>query len=392
MHGIEVIDLSPSKDYSAAPTAKTASAPRKLLITQDINRLSHVWPRSSRLGGARCYAFQCADLLKLYCDTIVPARNGEPLFVAIMDQCDVPVFLMGLTVESHYNVRVLRFIDGGLSDLNTPVLWPLAEDVLPKTIRAILSALQKMVRFDVAIFDKMPLRVGDLTNPLLGLARSKEAHSCHSMTLAKPSKIDSKKRSSQRRRLSRHGEVTFQLAETSEQFDVVIEVLIEQKTKRYLETRGTDGLSRPGYKHFLRSVGSLLYPNGPVCLFALKIDEVIVATNLGYVVGSRFYGFMNSSDTQKWREYSPGHLLTIDIANWCCAKGLTSFDFGLGDEAYKLNYCDVSTELYRVACFFTMRGGIYLVLRRGWVKGVILLQNLKRTFVAQRTAMLRQTR
>lgn len=233
----------------------------------------------------------------------------------------------------------------------------------------------------------MPLRVGDLTNPLLGLARSKEGYSFHSMTLSKPGKIEGRNRSRQRKRLSRRGDVTFHLAETSEQFDLMIEVLIRQKTKRYLETRGIDGLSRPGYKEFLRSAGCLLYPNGPVCLFALKVDEVIVATALGFVVGSRFYGLMNSSDTQTWREYSPGHLLMSDIADWCYAKGLTSFDFGLGDETYKLKYCDVSTDLYRVERFLTTRGGIYLLLRRGWAKGAVISENLKRTFVAQRTAM-----
>jgi CelD/BcsL family acetyltransferase involved in cellulose biosynthesis len=380
MHRVEMIDLLLSNYDSAELTANRASIARKLLVTDDINQLAHVWPRSDRLGNARCSGYQCAELLKLLRETVALARNAQPLFVAITNEFDAPLVLMALTIESRFNVSVLKFLDGGLSEINTPVLFPLAKELPSATLPAILSVLAKTFRIDVAILEKMPLLVGDLRNPFFALNRSREYYSFHSMTLAKPSKIHKvyNRLKRKRRRLNERGKVTFRIAETAEEFDDLIEVLIAQKTQRYIETRGTDGLSRPGYKKFLRSAGRALYPAGPVCLFALKVDEVTVATTLGFVVGTKFYYSMPSFDSRNWSSYSPGHLLIVDIANWCLAKGLSSFEFGLGDESYKLDYCDLSTDLHRVECSYTIRGSIYLLLRRGRIMGSLLLQKLKR--------------
>ena len=55
-------------------------------ITNDIADFADIWPRTNRLGKAVCYAFQCADILELHCETIRPCskrcslvcRDSEP--------------------------------------------------------------------------------------------------------------------------------------------------------------------------------------------------------------------------------------------------------------------------------------------------------------------------
>ena len=93
-------------------------APVRIRLATQIRDFAEFWPRWNTLGEARCYPFQCADILELYCDTFVPARNGEPLFVAILGCDGEPLMLIPLVIQpySDYtrilkNVRILKFLD-----------------------------------------------------------------------------------------------------------------------------------------------------------------------------------------------------------------------------------------------------------------------------------------
>ena len=107
------------------------SLPARICITSDIRDFAGFWPRSDRLGEARCYPFQCYEILELQCATIARARNAEPVFVTVLGQSDEPLALFPLSIESDSEftralrqIRVLRFLDGGLSDYNAPVVFP----------------------------------------------------------------------------------------------------------------------------------------------------------------------------------------------------------------------------------------------------------------------------
>jgi CelD/BcsL family acetyltransferase involved in cellulose biosynthesis len=388
---IQVFDLAVEQNRSDQNELVGSSGPKRISVTHDISDLASVWPRSNQLGTARCYAFQCADILELYCETVLPARNATPVFVAILNKNDEPLALIPLSIEHRYKTRILRFIDGGLSEINVPVVFSTSRDWSVETTQLIWQSLHNILQFDVAFLEKMPDCIGDIRNPLSVLKTSKESFSCHAMTLSEPwekkfSELSPTRRiKRQERRLSRRGRVEFEIAEKPGQYDVILNALARQKTQRYLETRGIDGLTRPGYHPFLKSVGRLLYPSGAACLFALKIDDLIVATVLGFIVGSRFYYWMPSIERGEWRSYSPGHILIYKIAEWCCAHGVDVFDFGLGDEEYKLNYCDVSTALYRAEISSTRRGQIYLLLRRGWTKGLRMKEFLSQKMEKHRS-------
>ncbi len=157
------------------------------------------------------------------------------------------------------------------------------------------------------------------------------------------------------RRLCQQETPIFDIAKTPEQYDIYIEALIRQKSRQYLETWGWDGLDRPGYRQYLRKARRLVYPSGPVCLFALKVNGTIIATTWGLVAWSRFYGNMKAYEGGEWRRYSPGRILFNKIIEWCFANNLALLDCGVGDAADKEEYCDVTTTLYQVGLPVTMR-------------------------------------
>lgn len=329
------------------------SVPARISITNDIRDFAGFWPRSDRLGEARFYPFQCYEILELLSTTIAKARKAEPVFVAVLGQSHEPLALFPLSIESDSEytralgkIRVLRFLDGGLSDYNAPVVFPAVRDWGEKIVLTIWTTLRKhLPTFDVAAFEKMPERVGDLPNPLSLLKKSPRPVSGHSMTLSGTWQDLAVKLPNWRnlrrlgRRISELGTLKFEIAETPEQYDVSVEALIQHKRRRSLETRGYDSLDRPGFRSYLSRARDLLYPSGPVCAFSLKLNDRVIAAQFDCIVGSRLNGLICSFDAQ-WHTYSPGRLLLERKIEWCFSNGIAVFDFGIGDESYKHWYCD----------------------------------------------------
>lgn len=352
------------------------SLPARISITSDIRDFSGFWPHSDRLGEARCYPFQCYEILELQRATIARARNAAPVFVTVFGQSDEPLALLPLIIETDSaltraltQIRVLKFLDGGLSDYNAPVVFPAVADWDDKIVRSVWSTLRKhLPRFDVAAFEKMPDRVDDLPNPLSFLKTSSREVSGHATTLAGtwhdfavtlPNWRNLRRLG---RRLSERGTLKFEIAETPEQYDVSVEALIQHKRRRSLETRGYDSLDRPGFRSYLSKARNLLYPSGPVCAFALKLDDRVIAAQFDCIVGSRLNGLICSFDAE-WHTYSPGRLLLERKIEWCFSKGITVFDFGIGDESYKNFYCDSIIALSDAVIASSAKGWCILTAR-----------------------------
>src|SRR4029079_15576117 len=62
-----------------------------------------------------------------------------------------------------------------------------------------------------------------------------------------------------------------------------------------------------------------------------------------------------------WRGFSPGNLLTENLMEWSFAQGIEAFDFGVGDEDYKLEYCDVVIPLHIKTIRVTIKGLAYSI-------------------------------
>src|SRR5579872_2820370 len=95
-------------------------------VTGTLAELADLWPRGTLPGAARLHAFQCAEVLQIWCETIGAARHTRPLFVAVSDEQGEAVMLLALGIERELGARVLRFLDGGVCDYTWPVLFPAA--------------------------------------------------------------------------------------------------------------------------------------------------------------------------------------------------------------------------------------------------------------------------
>jgi CelD/BcsL family acetyltransferase involved in cellulose biosynthesis len=365
--------LKLNTQHSSIEASCRRAVPTWICVSNDLSDFADLWPRTNRLGAARCYPFQCADILELQWDAFFSTGTAQPLFIAILGHRDEPLALVPLSIEDDHHyfgrmkpVRVLKFLDGGFCDYNAPVLFPPAADWDIGTARMIWTGLRKVLpAFDISIFEKMPDQVADLPNPFSLFKTKHSVESGHAAQLTGnwadfSGKLPSR-HSWRTRRFQALGPPSFEVAETAEQYDLFTEALIRQKRRRQFETggRGAYGEHSPRVR-YLTGARRLIYPSGPICMFALRINDVIVATVFGLLLERWFIGESFGYEGGDWRAYSPGHLLLNKVVEWCFDKGVSVFDFGIGDEPYKNLYCDAVISLGEAKIPTTIRGRVML--------------------------------
>ena len=244
----------------------------------------------------------------------------------------------------------------GLAITMPSVLFPPVAKWDSKTVRAVWRGARNLLpSFDIAMFEKMPERVCDLPHPLSLLKMASDHYTGHAAHLSGgwedfASNLPSR-HSWRTRRFRGLGQVSVELAKSPEQYAFFIEGLIRQKRERYPKF-----LSLPHQVACLKMARRLIYPAGPVCLFALKINDTVVATALCLLREGWLTGQLFAHERGSWRSYSLGHLLTNMICEWCFANRLQVFDFGIGDEPYKNNYCEITIRLWQAEIPANARG------------------------------------
>jgi CelD/BcsL family acetyltransferase involved in cellulose biosynthesis len=292
--------------------------------------------------GAACL-FQSPAYLSLWLDTMGQARRTQPVFVKVDAGDGRRVMLLALGLERRYGLRILTFLDGGVVDYAGPVrLGPAAGEIDWEGAQALWAALREALpAFDIADLDKMPAEIEGAPNPLRWLAGASSesgwalplegAHDDYQRGL-NPYAVDSRRK---RRRLQDLGPVSFEIAREPLVARRFYDAMVEQKTRRYLETAGKDYFQTPGWSAYFSQVAAREDFGPQAHLSALKVGDRIVATHLGMVSGDTFYWLMPTYEAGPVAKLSPGRLLMEELIGWCYGAGIRSFDFGHGDEDYK---------------------------------------------------------
>ncbi len=331
-----------------------------------------LWPRTDWSGSSASYAFQRVEALAIWCETMGAARGTEPWFVVVEDAAGQPWLGLALGIERSRGIRVLTFLDGGVGDYNAPVLFQPDRSSKPVLLGELVRHLRDVLPpFDLASFEKMPEFVIDRPNPLVGPDLEATKPWAHSLTLSGtweqwlsslPRATAMRKR---RRKLERTGKLRLVFPHDHETRERMFGFLVEHKRRRYILTRGWDGFKRPGYLAYYRAMVERLGPASQLC--ALMLDETMIAAHWGMVLEGRFYSLMPAFD-DAWAKQSPGRLINEDLIAWSFRNGLSDFDFTVGDEAYKLEYCDREMRLYRSEMAITLRGRMYLAVKTVYLR------------------------
>jgi CelD/BcsL family acetyltransferase involved in cellulose biosynthesis len=359
----------------------------QIVVEQDLAAFSKFWPCSCSITSARRYPFQCADILDVWYQTIGRIREIVPWFVALLDYDGEPLLLLPLGIEQRKGIRILRFLDGGVSDFNAPVVFVGSRDWNEAIVWNLWQELQrKLPPFDLAFFDKMPEVVEDWPNPLRFLRTATNAEGSYKMTLPAdwdsvarqrlPNFADSRRRA---RKLSKLGGLSFSIAQTKEEAQAFLAAMMEMKSRKFIQTLGYDSFTvEPGYADYYVEATSRLFHVGSIHISALKLESKILAAHWGYVVGEVFYYLMPAfENTLEWSPYAPGRLLNEFLIEWSSKRGLKTFDFGIGDEPYKVPYADSHSKLYDAVLPVTLIGQSFVLYNNARRNALATLRGTK---------------
>lgn len=319
------------------------------------------------------YAFQTYDWQSHWFAHLGKRAGLLPCLVAIEDCRAGRLMFLPLAIRRHLGSRCLAWLGGRHADYHAPLLGAGYQGIDVAALWPRLLA--RLPEVDVVHLEKQPADILGIPNPFLALGARPCGVSAYAARLA-PSweayygaRRGAKTRATDRRKLRRLqdlGTLTFRPMVEPAEIDPVMRRLADLKLRQLSRVGGRDLFGSPGCLDFYSALAAGVHERLRVMVSTLELDGAVIAAHWGVVAERRFYWLIPVYD-DTWRAHSPGLHLMHALMEWCCANGLETFDFGLGDEDYKTSWCDTVTPLHDTLVLGGWRGGGYVgevLLRR----------------------------
>lgn len=327
------------------------------------SRVPADWPGIKDRGDARVHLFQTREFLEVWARTYAARRGIELCFVDVTDRAGRMLMRVPLAIETRGGLRLLSFADQGCGDYNAPVLYPAPFAWTAELATSLWAAIEAALpRVDKIVLEKMPAMVRDCANPLHWLSAEANPESCHGSVLTRPwaeiektqAQLSTLKRKA--RGLEKLGTVRFFVAETAEERARVLTRLLEQKQRRYEDTKVPGFAEQPDQKRFFELATDVFGATGNLHLAALEVGGEIVATSWTVSVGDVVYETMIGFEAGEWAKHSPGRVLNLRFLEWAKEAGFSYLDHGVGDEDWKIENCDTHVPLGRMIAARSAKG------------------------------------
>jgi CelD/BcsL family acetyltransferase involved in cellulose biosynthesis len=356
---------------TSAPPRLVAVAPRPEItfeLHQDLAAAERDWRKLE--AAAELSPFQTFAWLSAW-QRHMGAPSGIMPAIVVAKRGDEILFLLPLAVTSGGLTRRLTFLGQELCDYNAPLLARDFTSTVGHEFAALWRQIHQLIqatpalRHDTIAFAKMPERVGAQPNPLLCLdVRLNPSGAYETVLGADWEQFYTSKRSSATRRrdrtklkrLGEMGEVRFVDPQEDTDISSTLDTLIAQKSKQLVRMGVADLFARPGYVEFLRELSSAPAGQRLVHVSHLDVGATRAAVNLGLIHRGCYYHVLASYDDGEVSRFGPGAAHLRELLKFAIARGLQRFDFTIGDEPYKRDWCESEQRLHDYSAAVTVRG------------------------------------
>lgn len=341
---------------------------------KSVDDVSADWPAATRQAPGKInshaspnyHIFQTTTFLKTWAETYAPAMKAELCLVEVRLQSGQPVMFLPLAIIPRNGIRLLSFTDQGVADYNAPVLFDCGIIWTKAHAENVWSQIQKALPvFDFVDFENMPEKLGSLVNPLFLLATQPNMADSHATSLTpewakiEQSLMRPKNIRRNLRLLKDIGDCTFSVADTDEERQAYLKFMLYEKQQRFIETAVPGFEKHPEKLHYFKLATERFHEAGVLHLSALKLNGEIIACMWGLTSGPHYYGIMIASNLQDWAKYSPGRIMHYLLIEHLKEQGYDCLDLGVGNEDWKLQNCDLTIPLMRMAASTSLRGRFY---------------------------------
>ena len=343
----------PARDHAQAPVDGHIA---EVTVFADMAAAEPHW---RALESARVLAtpYQHYDFLKLWQRHVGAPSGVTPFIVVGFNPFGTPLFLLPLGLRRIAGLRVAEFLGGKHANFNM-ALWrsSVAAALQAQDLAAVLDRLGRDA--DLLKLVNQPLTWNGATNPTALLPRQRAANFAFSGGLipdfdallrARTNAAGRKKMRKKERTLAGYGTVRFERANGCAEVHRVLDAFFKQKSARMRAQGLNDVFADPNVRRFIEDAATTTLPDGlPLIeLYALSVDDMIVATMGGIVGRGRFCAMFNSIiGGGRYAVESPGEQLVVQLVKQCCERGLDTFDLGIGSARYKNLFCGDAEPLF----------------------------------------------
>jgi CelD/BcsL family acetyltransferase involved in cellulose biosynthesis len=355
-------------DDAGALTATVAGI--ALSVHTDLRSIEAVWRAFEEVADRG--PFQAFGWLGAWQRHIAPHRQATLAVTIGRDGGDGPLFMLPLAIERIGPMRRLMWLGSELCDYNAPLLSArFAATVDDRRFVAVWQGLLALLRadprthFDLIDLQKMPETVGGQRNPFMALAVRDNPSGAYVATLGSDWKTfyaarrSAATRKTERRHLKRLGEqgpVNFTEAGTPADREATLGALIAQKRRLFARMGVDDLFARAGHTDFYRDVAANPDNRDFVHVSRLDVGDTVAAASVGLRHRHCYYLVLSSYDDGKLAQYGPGRAHLHALLRHAIDRGFTSFDFTIGDEPYKRDWCDTEVRLHDHLAATTLHG------------------------------------
>lgn len=335
---------------------------------------------------ADCTVFQTFDWLATWQRHIGARSDVRPAIVVGRDDAGDILFMLPLATRRAGFTRELVWLGSDLCDYNAPLLAPHFSACVPirqfrRLWKRVLHHLRDRahLRFDLVRLEKMPAMVGVQVNPMLALSVTLNPSGSYSTFLtgsweafyaAKRSAATRSRDRTKRKRLAEFGSLTLAHAQSDSDILASLDTLVAQKSRAFARMGVSNVFARPGHLDFYRGLTTDPQTRAMVHVSRLDCGQQAAAVNLGLTFRGSYYHLQASHDDGELSRFGPGAAHLHDLLRYAIDRGLKVFDFTIGDERYKQDWCDGTRPLYDHMTALTWRGAFIFMpmVAKTWLK------------------------
>jgi len=344
---MNVVALRPRLDQPPVPAATDARVAR-VEVFEDMGSCEAPW-RALEATSTLATPYQRYDFLRLWQRHVGAEQGMAPFVVVAFNAAGEPLFLWPLGRRHSGGLQVVEFLGGKHANFNM-ALWrrDVAESIEADDLRAVLRQFEG--RIDLLMLRQQPLTWSGTTNPFALLPRQRAANFGFSGALApnfdallraRTNSVMRKKMRKKAQALAGFGHVRFARASEPGEIRRALDIFFKQKSARMRAQGVPDAFAGPGVRRFIEAAATQPAADGApaIEIYALSVDDIVVATMGGIVGGARFSAMFNSIIEGRFAVESPGEQIILRLVQDCCERGLSTFDLGVGEARYKNLFC-----------------------------------------------------
>jgi CelD/BcsL family acetyltransferase involved in cellulose biosynthesis len=352
--------LCPSTATVASPVG---AAFARVEVFDDPARVLDAW---RDLSPEICASFyQSETFLLAWLESFAARERARPFFILARDEGGAALALLPLGLFRFGPLRVAQFLGGKHSNYNLG-LFRADRVFAARDLTTLLRTAARAVPDGPHLYRlvNLPLFWRDVANPMTLLPHRPAASDAFATRLARDGEAflaarlsaDARKKLRKKeKRLATMGALRYFRAQSAQDAEQIIDAYFAHKSRQgagHVAREQIDA-TRDFYCALARR------DMGTMEFHALALEGRIVAALGAGRNGVRLQGmFISYEPDPEIAKSSPGELLLSQVLRDACARGLLSFDLGIGEARYKNVFCDETERLADVLFAPTALGRI----------------------------------